>query len=123
MNAETPAAHVAARVLINTARGDVVDEHALVEVMRERLIAGAGLDVYEFEPTVLPDLRDFENVVLLPHLGQRHRGDARRDGRARHAQPGGGAGRRGAAGPRGVTGTTMCTPRLDAGAGRDRRAR
>lgn len=55
--------------LINTARGTVVDEHALVQVIREQIIAGAGLDVYEFEPTVLPDLRDFENVVLLPHLG------------------------------------------------------
>lgn len=56
-------------ILINTARGNVVDEHALVHAIREQLIAGAGLDVYEFEPTVLPDLRDFENVVLLPHLG------------------------------------------------------
>lgn len=55
--------------LINTARGDVVDEHALVNALRERVIAGAGLDVYEFEPTVLPDLREFANVVLLPHLG------------------------------------------------------
>lgn len=56
-------------VLINTARGDIVDEHALVQALRERTIAGAGLDVYEFEPTVLPDLRDFEQVVLLPHMG------------------------------------------------------
>jgi len=56
-------------ILINTARGNVVDEHALVHVIREQIIGGAGLDVYEFEPTVLPDLREFENVVLLPHLG------------------------------------------------------
>jgi glyoxylate reductase len=55
--------------LINTARGDVVDEHALVDVLRDRLIGGAGLDVYEFEPTVLPDLREFPTAVLLPHLG------------------------------------------------------
>jgi len=40
-----------------------------VHVIREQIIGGAGLDVYEFEPTVLPDLREFENVVLLPHLG------------------------------------------------------
>jgi lactate dehydrogenase-like 2-hydroxyacid dehydrogenase len=56
-------------ILINTARGNVIDEHALVHALREQVIASAGLDVYEFEPTVLPDLRDFENVVLLPHLG------------------------------------------------------
>ncbi len=56
-------------VLINTARGNVIDEHALVHVLRERIIGGAGLDVYEFEPTVLPDLREFETVTLLPHLG------------------------------------------------------
>jgi lactate dehydrogenase-like 2-hydroxyacid dehydrogenase len=56
-------------ILINTARGYVIDEHALVHALREQVIAAAGLDVYEFEPTVLPDLRDFENVVLLPHLG------------------------------------------------------
>jgi len=56
-------------VLINTARGDIVDEHALVQALREGAIAGAGLDVYEFEPTVLPELRDLSQVVLLPHMG------------------------------------------------------
>ena len=55
--------------LINTARGDVVDEYALAEALREGVIAGAGLDVYEFEPSVLADLREMQNVVLLPHLG------------------------------------------------------
>ena len=55
--------------LVNTARGDVVDEAALAFVLKERRIAGAGLDVYEFEPSVTPELRDLENVVLLPHLG------------------------------------------------------
>ncbi len=69
MNAERLALLRPDAFLINTARGDVIDEHALVEVLRERTIAGAGLDVFEFEPTVLPDLREFENVVLLPHLG------------------------------------------------------
>jgi lactate dehydrogenase-like 2-hydroxyacid dehydrogenase len=47
----------------------VVDEAALAFVLKERRIAGAGLDVYEFEPSVTPELRDLENVVLLPHLG------------------------------------------------------
>ncbi|MCZ8206127.1 D-glycerate dehydrogenase [Gemmatimonas sp.] len=55
--------------LVNTARGDVVDEAALAFVLKERRIAGAGLDVYEFEPSVTAELRDLENVVLLPHLG------------------------------------------------------
>lgn len=56
-------------VLINTARGDVVDEYALAQSLRDQVIAGAGLDVYEYEPSVIPDLRELERVVLLPHLG------------------------------------------------------
>ncbi len=55
--------------LINTARGDIVDEWALSSALREQVIAGAGLDVYEFEPSVVADLKEMENVVLLPHLG------------------------------------------------------
>ena len=55
--------------LINTARGDIVDEAALVAALKERRIAGAALDVYEREPEVTPDLLTMENVVLLPHLG------------------------------------------------------
>ncbi|MER9435258.1 D-glycerate dehydrogenase [Mesorhizobium sp. M0618] len=55
--------------LINTARGDVIDEDALVQALRERRIAGAGLDVFETEPSVPPSLTEREDVVLLPHLG------------------------------------------------------
>lgn len=54
--------------LINTARGPVVDEAALAWALRERLIAGAALDVYEHEPAVHPDLLGLENVMLIPHL-------------------------------------------------------
>jgi lactate dehydrogenase-like 2-hydroxyacid dehydrogenase len=55
--------------LVNIARGDVVDEEALVEALETRRIAGAGLDVYAREPEVPERLRALENVVLLPHLG------------------------------------------------------
>lgn len=55
--------------LINTARGDIVDETALVEALETGTIAGAGLDVFEREPVVDPRLLAMENVVLLPHLG------------------------------------------------------
>lgn len=54
--------------LINTSRGPVVDEAALAWALRERLIAGAALDVYEKEPEVYPGLLPLENVLLIPHL-------------------------------------------------------
>jgi len=56
-------------VLINASRGPVVDEAALVSVLKEKRIFGAGLDVYEKEPQLAPGLAELENVVLLPHIG------------------------------------------------------
>jgi lactate dehydrogenase-like 2-hydroxyacid dehydrogenase len=56
-------------ILINIARGDIIDEAALVEALQQGRIAGAGLDVYEHEPRVSPGLLELENVTLLPHLG------------------------------------------------------
>jgi glyoxylate reductase len=56
-------------LLVNAARGPVVDEAALVEALREGWIAGAGLDVYEREPEMHPGLRQLDNAFLLPHLG------------------------------------------------------
>jgi glyoxylate reductase len=56
-------------ILVNTARGAIVDEEALAWALKERLIAGAALDVYEREPAVVPALLEMEHVVLAPHLG------------------------------------------------------
>jgi glyoxylate reductase len=55
--------------LINASRGPVVDEKALVEALRSGSIAGAGLDVFEAEPRVTPELLKMENTLLLPHIG------------------------------------------------------
>src|SRR5262249_43099786 len=55
--------------LINTARGAIVDEAALVRALKTRKIAGAGLDVFEHEPKVSAELKKMKNVVIVPHLG------------------------------------------------------
>ena len=56
-------------MLVNTARGPIVDEAALVAALHEKTIAGAALDVYEREPEVTRELLELENVVLTPHIG------------------------------------------------------
>jgi glyoxylate reductase len=56
-------------ILINTSRGQVIEEEALARALYSREIAGAGLDVYEREPEIHPRLLELENVVLLPHIG------------------------------------------------------
>jgi glyoxylate reductase len=56
-------------ILVNTSRGEVIDEAALTGMLRAKAIAGAGLDVFEHEPEINPRLRRQDNVVLLPHMG------------------------------------------------------
>ncbi|HEY0686771.1 MAG TPA: D-glycerate dehydrogenase [Steroidobacter sp.] len=69
INAQSLSRMKSSAILINTARGSVVDEEALANALAHRQIAAAGLDVYEREPAVSPALMELENVVLLPHLG------------------------------------------------------
>jgi glyoxylate reductase len=56
-------------IVVNTSRGEVIDEAALTRMLRDKEIAGAGLDVFEHEPAINPKLRQLDNVVLLPHMG------------------------------------------------------
>lgn len=69
INAEVFSAMQPHAILINIARGEIVDEAALIEALQNKEIAGAGLDVYENEPDVPLELIAMENVTLLPHLG------------------------------------------------------
>jgi lactate dehydrogenase-like 2-hydroxyacid dehydrogenase len=69
LNAEAFARMRPDAIFINISRGDVVDEPALIAALQKRQIAGAGLDVYEFEPHVPAEFLTMENVTLLPHLG------------------------------------------------------
>ena len=68
MNRERLALLKPSAVLVNTSRGPVIDEAALVEVLKEKKIAGAGLDVFEHEPALAPGLAELPNVVLTPHI-------------------------------------------------------
>ena len=56
-------------IIVNTARGEVIDENAMVRMLKAGELAGAGLDVYEHEPQVNPKLLELDGVVLLPHMG------------------------------------------------------
>jgi lactate dehydrogenase-like 2-hydroxyacid dehydrogenase len=69
MGADDFAAMQPHAILVNISRGDVIDEAALIAALEAGQIAGAGLDVYEFEPAVPPALIAMDNVTLLPHLG------------------------------------------------------
>ena len=69
INAENLAVMQPHAILVNTARGDVVDEGALIHALNSGTLAGVGLDVYELEPEVPEALRKMKNVSLLPHLG------------------------------------------------------
>ena len=55
-------------VIVNTSRGAVIDEKALVKALKQGEIWGAGLDVYEHEPDIEPELLDMNNVVIVPHI-------------------------------------------------------
>ncbi len=78
VNAVTLTQMKSGAVLINTGRGPLVDEAALVDALTSGHLGGVGLDVFEFEPDVTPQLLDFENVTLLPHIGSAT-GECRRD--------------------------------------------
>ena len=69
MNAERLRKMKPTAVLVNTSRGPVIDEAALAEALREGVLFAAGLDVFEKEPEVHPDLLELDSAVVIPHLG------------------------------------------------------
>ena len=69
MNARRLALMKPSAVIVNTSRGEVIDENALTRMLRSGGIAGAGLDVFERGAEINPRLRELSNVVLLPHMG------------------------------------------------------
>jgi glyoxylate reductase len=69
INAKALSLMKASAILVNTARGPIVDEQALVDALKAGKLYGAGLDVYEREPVVHPELIPMTNVVLTPHIG------------------------------------------------------
>jgi glyoxylate reductase len=69
LNSERIARMKRGAILINTARGGIVDEDALCKALETRALRGAGLDVYEWEPEIRECLKRLPNVVLLPHIG------------------------------------------------------
>lgn len=73
INAERLAMMKKSAYLINTSRGPVVDEAALVKALREKVISGAGLDVFENEPALAPGLADLPNVTITPHIASASR--------------------------------------------------
>src|SRR3989338_9947908 len=54
--------------LVNTSRGPIIDEKALAKALREKIIKGAAIDVFEFEPDIVPELKDLDNVIITPHI-------------------------------------------------------
>ena len=84
-------------IVINMARGSVVDEPALIKALKKRTIYSAGLDVFVKEPEVPKELLEMDHVVLFPASRLVDRGDARGDGPARGRQPAGLGGRQAAA--------------------------
>jgi glyoxylate reductase len=56
-------------IIVNTSRGEVIDENAMVRMLKASELGGVGLDVYEHEPQINPKLLELDNVVLLPHMG------------------------------------------------------
>ena len=73
-------------ILINTARGDLVEDDALISALQSGQLSAIGLDVYANEPNIDPRYRSLQNAFLLPHLGDRHLRNTRRYGVSRHRQ-------------------------------------